>query len=1689
MAIDAAEQIEKFQEFIEQSYQKQLHENMNKGLNYLLVDFFDITKYDPKLADQLLEEPEETTKAAEMALEQFEVKKGFRIRFRNLPKSQEIYIRNLRSKHLNKFIAMEGIIRQSSEVRPQAVSAKFECPSCGNTITMPQIDQQFREPSRCSCGRKGKFRLLSKELVDVQRLVIEESPENLEGGAQPKRMQIFLREDLVEPRMEKRTTPGTRILTNGLLYEIPIQTKTGATSTRFDLAVQANYIEPVEEDYSEISISPEDEKEIKKLARDKQVNERLIRSIAPSIYGHEKIKEAILLQLFGGIRKTKKDGTIVRGDLHVLLVGDPGCIAGDSLVALHNKGLKQIQSLGKEHGQSIHIPVVKIRKNSMDKAYDYATVFQKYEKQPVLKLVTETGKEIICTLNQPVYTEEGWRRADCLTLGEKIRVMPHIPHLVTDLVSTEFSALKRTYGPLKEVHLPEFFDSELAALCGYILGDGNLHPKGYRVTCYINEEEKELLAQLQSLWKNVFGVEAASILRKASPHLIIDTNGYERVIHSVQDLHLLEVNSKQIAHSLSFLSTKRVPQKIFQSPKAVIASFLRWLFEADGCAFGNGRGRTSIQLKSRSPGLLKDVQQLLLFFGIQSRIIEDNLCIRRALDMDQFITDIGFVSQKKKNALLRVSAVVEERKDKRQLRKRYQSWEKVVSLDFAGVQDVYDFEVPVSKSFIANGILCHNSGKSQMLTFVNNTAPKSRYVAGRSASGAGLCVSPQSKVLLNPGGIEKISSFVNPKVEGLSQYCHGVWRKEKVTDIKVQSMGYDFKVHSQYPAALWKLESPSKMIEVRLQSGKKIELTANTQLYSIQNGYPLWKKSIELKEGDYIATPRQLIGGNEDKVYIVDLIDSNPVVHDIKGFIQEIVVKLQKKYGSIRIAARALKVHENNLYHHWVRKDARGNIKLQTLKKLAQDVGLEYRDKVKTVSLYNGKKHSLPTFVSLDLLYLTGLLVGDGNLRKSYQFGFSNSSETLQLKYQSILQKEFSLHFSLQKAVTSKRPQCTIANSRILSEILLKLGMQFSPKSNIITFTPILLHFSNTLLASFIAGYFDSDGSVGKRKDNNRVELAFCSGSEEMLRTLQLVFLRYGMHWKLRVRQPAEGRIKSRLLKWELSSSAQSEIEKFYRHIPIAHTLKKNKIESRLKEHVKADTNIDIIPCVQYRVKQLLQSKRISLRKSHWHSHGFSPCHLKKVLDSAHIKDEGLSYLAESDLFWEKIVSVCEFDSPYDYVYDLTVEDSHNFVVDGILVHNTCSVVKDEFLRGWALEAGAMVLADKGILVLDEMDKISKEDTSALHEAMEQQSYHPEFKIMFADGSVEKIGSFVDQLFEKYPEKKQLGKNCEILPVSDIHVLTTDFKKIFSIPVNRVSRHAAPDFFIEVTFSHGRKVVVTPEHPFFVFQNNVYTEIAACDLKEGLFVPAPRKLPFLEKKNTLIQSDLRFVKIKSIKTIKNTDAQWVYDVTVEPTQNFLSEGLVLHNSISVAKANIQATLRTQTSILAAANPKLGRFDPITPIPNQIDMPPALINRFDLIFVMRDLPNKDLDEKIATRVLDSHAAKEPAPEIEAKFIRKYLAYAKQKVFPKLTQKAIDVIKAYYVELRSTSTHGDGGIKPIPISARQLEAVVRLAEASARIKLKSEVEEEDAIRAVALLRYCMTEVGMDPETGKIDLDRMT
>ncbi len=324
--LEAAEQIERFKEFFEAVYNKELLEAVSAGKTSLHVDFAKFSAFDPRLAVDLLESPEEAIKAAELSIRETELPseiKNFRVRVHNIPESQRLMIREIRSNHIGKLLAIEGIIRRKSDVRPQVVNTRFECPNCGNIISMLQLEATFREPHRCGCGRKGNFRLIEKELVDAQSMVLEEAPEMLEGGDQPRRMGIFLKEDLVSPISEKRTNPGNRVRIVGILKEVPV-VKHGSRLTNFDLHIDTNYIETIDEDFYEIKISKDDEAAILAIAKDKRVYEKLITSIAPSIYGYERVKEALLLQLMGGVQKKRSDGVVSRGDIHILLIGDPG---------------------------------------------------------------------------------------------------------------------------------------------------------------------------------------------------------------------------------------------------------------------------------------------------------------------------------------------------------------------------------------------------------------------------------------------------------------------------------------------------------------------------------------------------------------------------------------------------------------------------------------------------------------------------------------------------------------------------------------------------------------------------------------------------------------------------------------------------------------------------------------------------------------------------------------------------------------------------------------------------------------------------------------------------------------------------------------------------------------------------------------------------------------------------------------------------------------------------------------------------------------------------------------------------------------------------------------------------------------------------------------------------------------------
>ncbi|MFO7881175.1 MAG: minichromosome maintenance protein MCM [Kosmotogaceae bacterium] len=323
--METEEIIEGMYEVIKTFYETELLENIRKGKKYIIIDYNHISRTNILLADELLNDPEDFLKAAEVCAERFTDKeKNIIIRIKNLPKTQNIRIRDLRSEHIEKLICIEGVIRQKSEIRPQVTSSKFECPSCGNIIPVLQLDNKFKEPTRCGCGRKGRFKILSKELIDAQNMRIEEDLNSLQGGEQPQRINIIMKQDLITPMLEQKAYPGSKIRINGFLKETPIILRNGGKSTRFDWILETNYFEPVEEEFGAVKISDEEKNEIEEIAKTPGLVYKLVKSLAPSVYGHDKIKEALLVQLVGGVKKRLEDGTLTRADMHILLIGDPG---------------------------------------------------------------------------------------------------------------------------------------------------------------------------------------------------------------------------------------------------------------------------------------------------------------------------------------------------------------------------------------------------------------------------------------------------------------------------------------------------------------------------------------------------------------------------------------------------------------------------------------------------------------------------------------------------------------------------------------------------------------------------------------------------------------------------------------------------------------------------------------------------------------------------------------------------------------------------------------------------------------------------------------------------------------------------------------------------------------------------------------------------------------------------------------------------------------------------------------------------------------------------------------------------------------------------------------------------------------------------------------------------------------------
>jgi len=301
------------------------------GNKSFVVDFDELLAAEPKLAQQLMDKPDEYLEYANRAAKaQLQIEEpeyaeeivNVTVRFQGLPEATPLRI--LGSKHIGKFVMLEGIVVRASPARPMVMEAAFKCKWCGAMSNISQSGPFLTAPLACSapeCRRKSSFDFIQEEstFIDSQDVRIQERPEDLPPGQLPRWLDIKLLErDLVDA-----ARPGDHIAVVGVTRAVAARLPKVGQLRSFTLHLDTNFIDVESKEPDKVLITPEEEKKIRELSKDPEIHNMILHSLAPSVYGYEHLKEAIMYLLFGGTAKHFPDITI-RGDMNVLIVGDPG---------------------------------------------------------------------------------------------------------------------------------------------------------------------------------------------------------------------------------------------------------------------------------------------------------------------------------------------------------------------------------------------------------------------------------------------------------------------------------------------------------------------------------------------------------------------------------------------------------------------------------------------------------------------------------------------------------------------------------------------------------------------------------------------------------------------------------------------------------------------------------------------------------------------------------------------------------------------------------------------------------------------------------------------------------------------------------------------------------------------------------------------------------------------------------------------------------------------------------------------------------------------------------------------------------------------------------------------------------------------------------------------------------------------
>ena len=273
------------------------------------------------------------------------VSKHVHVRITDLP--IEDPIRDLRQAHVGCLVKVSGVITRRSQVFPQLQACKYTCTHCSYVLgpfTVGEQEHKMKGVPCPSCQSKGPYVLNTEETVynNYQKLTLQESPGSVPPGRLPRHKEVIRQYDLIDV-----ARPGEEIVVTGIystVYDTNLNSKAGFPV--FATLIEANHIQKREELFGARRLTEEDKKAIFSLSKDPQITQKIIRSIAPSIYGHDDIKTALALSMFGGVGKDVNGKHRIRGDINVLLLGDPGTAKSQFLKYIEKTAPRAVYTTG-----------------------------------------------------------------------------------------------------------------------------------------------------------------------------------------------------------------------------------------------------------------------------------------------------------------------------------------------------------------------------------------------------------------------------------------------------------------------------------------------------------------------------------------------------------------------------------------------------------------------------------------------------------------------------------------------------------------------------------------------------------------------------------------------------------------------------------------------------------------------------------------------------------------------------------------------------------------------------------------------------------------------------------------------------------------------------------------------------------------------------------------------------------------------------------------------------------------------------------------------------------------------------------------------------------------------------------------------------------------------------------------------